>query len=208
MLYLANPTGEAIEYMKAGILGFIDTPAQGNLRPAGVTWCADNGCFSSRFKESHWWAWLEANAVDARTCLFATAPDVVGDAAATLERSLPWLPKIRDLGYPAAFVAQDGQEGLPVPWDEFDVLFLGGQKTERPADEWKLSAHARELAAEAIRLGKKVHMGRVNSRKRFRYAHSIGCDSVDGTYLTFGPRVNLPKLLSWIREIEGQAPLF
>jgi hypothetical protein len=31
---------------------------------------------------------------------------------------------------------------------------------------------------------------------------SWGCDSVDGTYLTFGPRINLPKLLRWLAELE------
>src|SRR5690242_10191187 len=106
--------------MQAGDLGYIDTPAQGNKRPAGVTWCADNGAFSDKFDEGKWWRFLTANAYAAADCLFAVAPDVVGDAVATIERSLPWLPKIRALGYPAAFVAQDGQESLPVPWDEFD----------------------------------------------------------------------------------------
>jgi hypothetical protein len=45
-------------------------------------------------------------------------------------------------------------------------------------------------------------MGRVNSLKRFRAARSMGCDSVDGTYLTFGPDINLPKLLSWLDDSE------
>jgi hypothetical protein len=116
---------------------------------------------------------------------------VVGDAAATLARSVPFLPKIRELGYPAALVAQDGLEDLEVPWDEFDVLFIGG------STDWKLGPAVRELVAEAKRRGKHVHMGRVNSAKRFRYAESIGCDTVDGTYLTFGPSVNLPRLMKW-----------
>ena len=30
----------------------------------------------------------------------------------------------------------------------------------------------------------------------------IGCDSVDGTYLTFGPDVNLPRLLDWLEDAE------
>ena len=30
------------------------------------------------------------------------------------------------------------------------------------------------------------------------YARRIGIDSVDGTYLTFGPSTNLPKLLGWV----------
>jgi hypothetical protein len=186
-----------IAAMEAGRLGFIDTPAQGNKRPAGITWCADNGAFSDRFDEDKWWRFLNDNAYAADSCLFAVAPDVVADAAATLKRSLPWLPKVRALGYPAAFVAQDGLEALTVPWDDFDVLFIGG------STGWKLGQHARTFVAEAKARGKWVHMGRVNSERRYRYAHSIGCDSVDGTFLTFGPDVLLPRLLSWAR-VEDQ----
>lgn len=196
MLYFANPsTPRVVAAMRSGQLGFIDTPMQGNRRPAGVAWCADNGCFGKGYPgEAEWFAWLEKHISDAGTCAFAVAPDVVGDASATLARSLPWLPQIRALGYPAALVAQDGLELLPVPWDAFDVLFIGG------TTEWKLGRHARALIREAKLRGKRVHMGRVNSAQRYRYAEHIGCDSVDGTYLTFGPDVNLPKLLAWQRE--------
>jgi hypothetical protein len=200
--YFANPCGKAvIEAMQRGDLGFIDTPAQGNVRPDGVAWCADNGAFSDNFDEDKWWAFLERNAARADSCVFAVAPDVVGDAAATLERSLPWLPKIRALGYPAAFVAQDGLEDLEVPWDEFDVLFIGGSTA------WKLGGHARHLVRDAKAQGKWVHMGRVNSERRWRYADAIGVDSCDGTFLTFGPDVNLPRLMAWTRN-NGQPALF
>lgn len=178
--------------MKTNQLGYIDTPRQGNRRPAGVKWCADNGCFGKNYVgDAEWFAWLQLNAPDAGTCVFATAPDVVGDAAATLERSAPWLPKIRELGYPAALVAQDGLEHRDVPWNSFDVLFVGG------STEWKLGPAARRLVGEAKRRGKHVHMGRVNSGKRWRYADAIGCDSVDGTFLAFGPDLNLPRLMGW-----------
>lgn len=193
--------------MRDGLLGLIDQPNQNKVtqvvaaHEAGAAWCADNGCFSDRWDEGKWWAFLTDNAHRADSCLFAVAPDVVGDAAATLEKSAPWLPQIRALGYPVAFVAQDGLEVLPVPWDDFDALFIGG------STEWKLGHHAREIAAEAKRRGKWVHMGRVNSERRFRYAAAIGCDSADGTYLTFGPDVNLPKLLSWAR-LNDQAAMF
>ena len=190
--------------MRDGRLGFIDTPAQGNTRPEGVEWCMDNGCFSDRWDEGKWWKFLQDNAHDADTCAFAVAPDVVGDALATTQRFRTWGPRIRALGYPAAYVAQDGLENLrgrtadggltfPVPWDDFDALFIGG------STEWKLGPHARALVAEAKARGKWVHMGRVNSRRRYEYARRIGCDSVDGTYLTFGPDTNLPNLLSWVR---------
>jgi len=195
ILYLANPCGAAvIAAMERGVIGYIDTPAQGNKRPDGVAFCMDNGAFSDKFDEAKWWRFLTENAHAARDCLFAVAPDVVGDAAATIERSLPWLPKIRALGYPAAFVAQDGQEHLTVPWDEFDCLFIGGTTS------WKLGPYARELVREAKARGKWVHMGRVNSERRWRYADAIGCDSCDGTFLTFGPDVNLPRLLAWTRN--------
>jgi hypothetical protein len=58
--------------------------------------------------------------------LFATAPDILADAAATLRRSARMLDWIRYSGYPAALVAQDGLEDLTIPWDTFDTLFLGG----------------------------------------------------------------------------------
>lgn len=64
--------------------------------------------------------------------------------------------------------------------------------------EWKLGAACAELVAEAKAAGKWVHMGRVNSWKRFAYAGSIGCDSADGTYVKFGPSVNAPKVLGWL----------
>jgi hypothetical protein len=198
MEYYANPTStqSVHDAMANGLLGFIDTPGQGNVRPAGVTWCADNGCFSKGYPgDQAWFAWLQHNAADASTCRFAVAPDVVADAYATLLRSSPWLDKIRALGYPAAYAAQDGHEFYTMPWDEFDVLFIGG------TTEWKLGPHARRLVREANTRGVWVHMGRVNSEKRLRYAKFIGCDSADGTYLTRGPDKNLPRLLRYLRSV-------
>ena len=158
MLYLANPCGpDVLDKMQDGALGYIDTPLQGNKRPAGLTWCADNGCFSDKWDEAKWWKFLVDNAHDAATCLFAVAPDVVGDAWRSHLKSYPWLTRIRALGYPVAYVAQDGLENHPIPWHDFDVLFVGG------TTEWKLGPAAREVVAEAKRRGKQVHMGRVNS---------------------------------------------
>jgi hypothetical protein len=195
VLYFANPSTHAVrEAMIDGHIAFIDTPAQGNRRPAGITWCADNGCFGKGYPgDERWFAWLSANADDAATCRFAVAPDVVGDAAATLERSQPWLGQIRSLGYPVALAAQDGLENLTVPWDEFDALFIGG------STDWKLGPHARTLVAEAKRRGKWVYMGRVNSERRYQYARLIGCDSADGTTLALFPDATLPDVLAWIR---------
>jgi hypothetical protein len=124
------------------------------------------------------------------------------EAAATLEESLPWLPRIRDLGYPAAFAAQDGAEDLPMPWEDLDVLFLAG------STEWKLGEGARTLVDEAVRRAKPVHMGRVNSLKRLRYAAEIGCATADGTFVAFAPDINLQRCLTWVDAVDSQPRLF
>jgi hypothetical protein len=199
MWYFANPsTGAVTSAMLAGRLGAIDTPAQGNLIPDGVFLCKDNGCFGKGYPgDEAFLDWLARSAAEAERCAFAVAPDVVGDAVATLERSRPFLNKIRGIGFRVAFVAQNGLEDLTVPWDDFDALFVGGDTT------WKLSPVAASLVAEANRRGRWTHMGRVNSWVRFWYARLISCDSVDGTYLTRGPDINLPKVLRWLDRIES-----
>lgn len=196
MKYFATASGPTVrDAMTAGTLGQIATPAAGNRVQPGVDWIADNAVFAGKYPgHAAYLAWLAERAEFAPRCRFVVAPDVVADAAATLALSAPMLPRIRALGFPVALVAQDGLEDLVVPWGAFDCLFIGG------STEWKLGPTARALTAEAKRRGVWVHMGRVNSRQRLQYAMAIGCDSVDGTYLAFGPHRNLPTLLGWLRE--------
>jgi hypothetical protein len=196
--YFATASGPKVRNaMAAGLLGQIATPAAGNRVLADVDWIGDNAVFGGRYPgDDAYLGWLADRAHLADSCRFVVAPDVVADAVATLALSAPMLPRIRALGYRAALVAQDGLEDLAVPWNDFDCLFIGG------STEWKLGPAARRLVAEARRRGKWVHMGRVNSRQRLLYAAGIGCDSVDGTYLAFGPDRNLPTLTSWLRELE------
>lgn len=179
--------------MSEGRIDCIVTPAQHNLIPPGANVCADNGCFGRGYPgDLAWWRWLSD--LPRERLQFAVAPDVVADAEATLARSTPWLSRIRELGIPVAFVAQDGLERLSVPWDAFDVLFLGG------STEWKLGEHAQALTRDAKTRQKWVHMGRVNSAIRFRHAWLSGCDSADGTFLSYGPDVNLPIVEGWMRD--------
>jgi hypothetical protein len=200
--YYANPTNSALPAIIAGQLGYIDTPLQGNRRPPGVDWCADNGCYSAGYPgDLSWLRWLRSRD-DVDRCAFAVAPDVVGDAVATYHRSRIWLHHIRWLGYPVAYAAQDGAMIATLPWDEFDVLFIGG------STDFKLGPVMRGIAEEAKRRGKGLHMGRVNSERRLRYAKFLGCDSCDGTYLTFGPDVNLPRLLRYLQVVNNQTDLF
>lgn len=176
------------------------------------TFAVDNGVFGGNYSDEKFTNLLEAIAKvpgASYSALFVTAPDVfdratmTGDAKATIEKSRPWLKKIRDLGLPAAMVAQDGLQDIPeeIPWDEFDVLFIGG------SDEFKLGRYTDEdyrkwnaMIDEAHRRGKPVHIGRVNSAKRMEFADRLKADSVDGNYLAFGPRKNAPAVEKWLAD--------
>lgn len=176
--------------------GWMMTPMMGNKPDLSATWwAADTGCFSQpvRHDDGRYLAWLAERRPWRDTCLFATAPDVVGDAAATWARSASLLPAIRSLGYRAALVAQNGIHDGPVPWDAFDVLFVGGDDAFKLRDERTWA-----LVREASRRGKWCHMGRVNSRRRYDAARVGGYHSGDGTLLAFGPDTNMPKLRRWL----------
>lgn len=195
-MYLTGSVGAAVEpALDAGRVGYLRAPGGGRKLRPGWTWAADNGAFGQGWPGyGKWLAWLEQHTPEERArCLFATAPDVVGDHDATVARSLPWLPVLRSMGYPAAFVLQDGATVDTVPWDELDVAFVGG------SDAFKLGG-ADDLIREAQRRGKRVHVGRVNSGKRYERFALMGVDSADGTFLAFGPDVNLPKLLGWLTK--------
>lgn len=163
----------------AGRVGALITPRSAYRIDPRWTWAADSGCYSpaTYVGDEAYLAWLERQP---RTALWATCPDVVGDHAATLARSVPFAAHLTALGFVPAFVAQDGATVDGIPWDVFGALFIGG------STEWKLSGEARELLAHARALGFPTHVGRVNSRRRFAVFHGLA-DSVDGTVLAFDP---------------------
>lgn len=205
-LYMTPPSTEPIrEQLRAGVLGAITTPAQGNRLEEGWWWCADNGVFGGSYPgDDEFLAWLKTLRPHADRCLFAVAPDVVGDFFATWKRSYEMLQRIRDLGFPAAIVAQDYMEICDRwDWDDFDALFIGGSTA------WKLSPAAANLARCARSLGLHVHVGRVNSDTRYQWTCQVaGADSADGTYLTYGPDLLLPDVLAWRRAALTADPAF
>jgi hypothetical protein len=161
-------------------------------------WAMDNGAFS-KFRADLFLAMLQQFRT-ASGCLFVVAPDVVANAGSTIELWAQWAPVIRGAGFPVAFAAQDGLRPDAVPW-ECDALFIGGSTA------FKLSREARSLAAYAKARGKWVHMGRVNSRRRLRYAMQIDIDSIDGSSLSWFAETHIPRRLRWIREIQQQGEL-
>ena len=195
VIYLSGHVGA----MRHPRLGFMLTPDTAYLVP-DATIAADNACFSNpdRYSDERYLCFLDRLPAD--RCLFATAPDVVGDHAATVELSLPMLRRLHAAGFPAAFCAQDGWEEETTPWDDLDVLFVGG------TTEFKFRG-GRDAVYAAKRRGKQAHMGRVNSLARLAAAAAIGCDSADGTFLRFGPDVNTPRLFAWLEQLTREPML-
>jgi hypothetical protein len=148
-------------------------------------WAADNDAYLAWDADLYQLMLNKITGMDG--CLFITAPDVVGDAEETLRRFWEWLPAIRRAQQPVALVAQDGIHDTELPWDDIDALFIGGTTP--------FKMHTETLCREAKRRGKWLHMGRVNTRRRIRFAQSIGCDSVDGSSFSMFRRTHLPWAL-------------
>lgn len=192
MIYLATTSGPSVwAAIAEGRLGQMVTPQSGGRLVNGAQWALDNGCFSDRWDMDHWSDTLERYQDQARSCLWAVVPDVVNDAEATDVLWARWWSAPMRRGYRCAYVAQPGVRYIPAG---ASAVFLGGSA------DWKYSAEARAVAALAKRMRKWLHMGRVNSLRRLRYAAAIGCDSVDGTFLAYAPDANLPRLLRYLRQ--------
>lgn len=155
---------------------------------------------------------------------FVVVPDKVGDWVGTTERWNEFKDRVREYGMPLAYVGQDGieQNTDKIPWDEFDVFFIGGstpwkigydpkgeyKNINRPTDAELMKAgwlkEQQDLVQEAKRRGKRVHMGRVNSWKRIDIAnYGMQVESVDGNFIGAAPNKNLPVVLGWLRDTGG-----
>lgn len=187
--------------------GFLVTPRSGRVEEitaSGKAWGVDNEAFGgwSHAKE------LSFSKLLGRLCehrphpalKFVACPDVVADAKLTRERFDRWQPFLKTCGLPVGYVFQDGESD--VPWDRIDSLFVGG------STEWKLSQQTDEAIAEAKRLGKWVHVGRVNTLRRMRHFYDIGVDSIDGTTFSKWPDKYFPLALKWLRKLESQPSIF
>ena len=163
------------------ILGQLLTPLT-NYSDWGGVHAIDNGAFSG-FPADKFDRLLsrqeQAGQQRINDCLFVTVPDIVGNARRTLElwsrrerwfkeHNSEWMKKL-------AFVAQDGIENMEIPWDEMSCLFVGGK------DPWKDSQSAADIVRTAKTLGLWVHVGRVNTPKRFEHFLQLGADTCDGS---------------------------
>lgn len=204
MLYLSGGITQTLLANPRPDLGLMLSPGMGTfdskrLEVAMRWWAADNGRFAAPelWNAGDWLEWAASMRRWRDTCVFLVAPDVLRDAQATLELSVPFLPTIRQLGFKAAFVTQDGCGDELVPWDLIDCLFVGG------SDEWKLGEPSYALVAKAKTLGKWTHMGRVNSLRRLIACSVSAFDSADGTYVKYGPDRRFPELCDWLDRVNG-----
>lgn len=190
MLYLL-PTGSSMEGLSEHF-GVLTSPARYGTA-IGIKedrpWGMDNSVFTKGFDRDKFFSHLKKCEPWFSSCLFIVCPDVVGDAHGTLALWEKWSPEFKAVGVPVAFVLQDGVTTIP---DDADWLFIGG------STEFKLGPRAREITTSD---GRPVHMGRVNTLGRIRYAKSIGCESVDGTCIAYGRTINLWRLIRWMQEI-------
>jgi len=114
------------------------------------------------------------------TCDFVVLPDIVGNHKETLHRYSQYYKPISKMGYKTAFVCQDGCTPQEIP--PCDALFIGG------STEWKMGLEARECISEGKRRQVWIHVGRINSAKRYAYFLLQGVDSFDGTSYCFAPK--------------------
>lgn len=153
-----------------------------NLQRPEARFAIDNGAFSG-LNIKAFQSLLAREKHRQSQCIFVAVPDVVGSARRTLELFEHWRHHLT--GWPLALVAQDGQQDMPIPWDQINAVFIGG------STEFKLSKHAEQIVRAAKALGKWVHAGRVNTPGRFEYFKKMGADSIDGTGMS---------RFSWMRE--------
>lgn len=170
----------------------------------GLPWALENGAFSGRGDFAPFWDAVGRcrRLPSAGRLLFVVAPDVFdaetrrGNAEATLARYPDEADRLA--GLPVAVVLQDGAEGFDLvtvlSHPATTAVFVGG------SDDFKLSAAAADLCAEARSRGLWCHMGRVNSGRRIRYARINSCDSVDGTGLTKFYRAKLGIVVRELKQ--------
>lgn len=179
------------------MLGWMVTPEMGQEPNEGDWWACDNGCFShpERFDMARYAEFIErVLAKHGERCLFVTAPDVPFDAGRTLQRFDHYGAATKATGARVALVTQDGMGVEDLPWRDLGAVFVGG------STEWKTGQESAEIISAARARGLWVHMGRVNSYRRLKAAASLGCDSVDGTFLKYGPDTNWPRLRAWLER--------
>lgn len=132
---------------------------------------------------------------------FVVIPDIVAGGRDSLEFSLSWLPKLRNIKH-LLLPLQDGMTareiGMVLRQNVKVGLFLGG------STEFKLrEMYGWGMVAAAWK--RHYHIGRVNTVRRIRLCAEAGAHSFDGTSATMYA-VTLPKLEEGRKQSESILP--
>lgn len=194
----SNATGARMRSLAErfpGRLAHLISP--GGWRTPFLPYALDNGAYSSYlsgepFNVNAFADLIERARHHENAPLWIAVPDVVADAAATIEAWARWAPALRPFGWPLAFVVQDGMTMTDVP-EGADIVFVGG------STEWKWATVA-GWAHEFPR----VHVGRVNRPQKLDYIDHIGVESCDGTGWFRGDQMQTNGLIGFL---EGRTRL-
>jgi hypothetical protein len=189
MVMIANSLGTDVGYLAArheGRVGHLYSPGdqRGPYRYPGrsaseyLPYAFDNGEFicwqrGIAWNEEKWkrlLLWGASKADVGQPPLWALVRDKVADRDETLRRWERYAPLVRSYGHRPAFAVQNGMDFGDVP-DSDCMLFLGGDDTFKNAaiEPW------------CARFPGRVHVGRVNDKKRLHHCLAAGAASVDGT---------------------------
>ena len=144
----------------------------------GWRYCLDNGAWTYHQRGQAFNDDAFRRAVDryGSGADFVLAPDIVGAGHASLEMSLRWLPWLRHRTRRVLIPVQDGvvPDDLCGVTDERVGIAIGGSTAWKVAQ--LMDTRWRDVAPDAW-----IHVLRVNSARRIKYATLAGADSFDGT---------------------------
>ena len=157
-------------------LGWLLGPRHWKNPREGIAFALDNDAYQSftsgtPYDFDAWFRFLDKVSATALEPLWALVPDVVANRDKTLEQWCQYAPYIRHRGWNAALALQDGMTDDDVEECSPDVLFVGGST----AWKWRTAHNWCEWE------GGRVHVGRVNGKRRLWHCQRIGAESCDGS---------------------------
>lgn len=166
-----------------------------NIYDPATPHAIDNGAWGAFVRGQPWNEERFLKLVDAlgSTSDFVVIPDVVEQRQATLDAADRWIERLH--GLPLYLVLQDGMTEADVSGlaERVSGLFLGG------STEWKLSTMP-AWGSFCHRIGRFLHVGRVNSKRRIIACRDAGAHSFDGSGVSRFARVKLPTFDAEIQQ--------
>lgn len=200
LLLVSGATKTLTKFAGNPHIGQLMTPQSGNKyredMPVGVDNCAYSDWDEQKFIRM-------IDSLAGKKVLWVAAPDFLGDARVTSVLYDKWYQEIKvKRNLPIAYVLQDGLDEIGAPYYPYDAVFIGG------TTEFKLGGYVRYFVNAAKQHGKLIHMGRVNSFERMKYAIDIGCDSVDGSGFSIEPDRKIAVFLKMIEQYKQNQDIF